>query len=185
MRFRYDFKIWTKFLKGYTCIICKNSLNIGFGYLLAKKLDKQGVHVIATCLTDDGKEKLEKECSSKLKAVTLDITDEEAVSDFAEFLTYDLGEEGLYGLVNNAGIGEPSEMADIRHLKAMDMRQLFEVNTFAHVTMITHFLSLLEKGKGRVVNMTSVNGRVVDPTLTNIPYTTSKAAAEAVSDSYR
>ncbi|CAD5119152.1 DgyrCDS7790 [Dimorphilus gyrociliatus] len=157
----------------------------GFGYLLAKKLDKQGVHVVATCLTEKGTTKLEDECSSRLKAVTLDITDEEAVSDLAEFLNYDLGEIGLHGLVNNAGIGEPSEGADCRHLMAKDLRELYEVNTFAIVTMVNKFLTLLEKGKGRIVNMTSINGRIIDPTLTNIPYTTSKAASEAISDSYR
>ena len=53
----------------------------GFGNLLAKSLDSQGVQVIAGCLTKDGAAKLENETTSRLITLSLDISDEESVTN--------------------------------------------------------------------------------------------------------
>ena len=45
------------------------------------------------------------------------------------------------------------------------------------------FLPLLKKGKGRIVNMSSVSGRIATPF--NIPYCISKCGIEAMSDALR
>ena len=52
----------------------------GFGNLLAKKLDKMALNVIAGCFTDKGETELIKSCSRKLKTVHIDVTSEESIS---------------------------------------------------------------------------------------------------------
>ena len=52
----------------------------GFGNLLSRSLDGQGVFVIAGCLTTEGASKLKDVSSSRLKILILDVTDEESVA---------------------------------------------------------------------------------------------------------
>ena len=61
--------------------------------------------------------------------------------------------------------------------------QTFNVNTMGCVRTTMAFLPLLKKGKGRIVNMSSVNGRVATPL--NLPYCVSKFGIEAFSDGLR
>ena len=50
----------------------------GFGYHLALKLDSLGCNVIATCLTEDGANKL-KEASSRIASPIMDVRDHDSV----------------------------------------------------------------------------------------------------------
>ena len=52
----------------------------GFGNLLAKRLDRLGMHVFAGCLTENGASKLKSESSPNLKTVILDVTDETSIA---------------------------------------------------------------------------------------------------------
>jgi NAD(P)-dependent dehydrogenase (short-subunit alcohol dehydrogenase family) len=83
-------------------------------------------------------------------------------------------------LVNNAGVGVnvPFEAY------AMDeWRRLFDVNFFGHVAVTQALLPSLINSKGRVVNISSVGGKVAMATYG--PYAGTKFALEAVSDSLR
>ena len=51
----------------------------GFGNLLAKKLDKMGLHVFAGCLTELGAKDLKQTCSDRLATVELDVTSEASI----------------------------------------------------------------------------------------------------------
>jgi NAD(P)-dependent dehydrogenase (short-subunit alcohol dehydrogenase family) len=83
-------------------------------------------------------------------------------------------------LVNNAGIGVnvPFEAFAID-----EWRSLFEVNLFGHVAVTQALLPDLIRSKGRVVNISSVGGKVAMATYG--PYAATKFALEAVSDSLR
>jgi NAD(P)-dependent dehydrogenase (short-subunit alcohol dehydrogenase family) len=91
-----------------------------------------------------------------------------------------VGTTGLAGLVNNAGIGVagPQEF-----LTPEDWRRQFEVNVFGHIATTQALLALIRKARGRIVNVTSIAGRMATPFLG--PYAASKHAMEAVSDSLR
>lgn len=115
-----------------------------------------------------------------LKGFRLDVTDERSIQDAAAALEAELGDEGLYGLVNNAGItvSGPLELLDLA-----EIRRQFEVNLFGQIAVTQAFLPLLRRANGRIVNMSSINGRVAPPFLG--PYAMSKFALEAFSDALR
>jgi NAD(P)-dependent dehydrogenase (short-subunit alcohol dehydrogenase family) len=91
-----------------------------------------------------------------------------------------VGEAGLGGLVNNAGIaiGSPLEVIPLSQL-----RKQFEVNVIGLIAVTQAFLPLLRRGRGRIVNMGSIAGRGTIPLLG--PYSASKHALEALTDALR
>lgn len=113
-----------------------------------------------------------------LQPVFLDVTDPASVKACVSQLTKQAGI--LHGLVNNAGIaiGGPIEAVSIE-----DWRRQFETNVFGVVTLTQACLPLLRESKGRVVNISSISGRIAFPFMG--PYAASKFALEAISDSLR
>jgi NAD(P)-dependent dehydrogenase (short-subunit alcohol dehydrogenase family) len=86
----------------------------------------------------------------------------------------------LRALVNNAGVGVnvPVETFPID-----EWRRLFDVNLFGHVAVTQALLPALLRARGRVVNISSVGGKVAMATYG--PYAATKFALEAVSDALR
>lgn len=144
----------------------------------------QGVFVIATCATEEGVERLEKECSSRLKSVKLDLTSEEEIGDFSVYLRNELSETGLYALVNNQMPNE-SVYTDFEHLESDDIKKVFEEHFFAVSTISSKLLTLINKGRGRIINLTSTTGRLIKPIGFSIPSCMSHVAIEALSDCFR
>jgi NAD(P)-dependent dehydrogenase (short-subunit alcohol dehydrogenase family) len=115
-----------------------------------------------------------------LSTLHLDVTDPESLAAAASLATEALGNAGLNGLVNNAGIvvAGPMELIPLGEL-----RKQFEVNVFGQVATTQAFLPLLRAARGRIVMMSSISGLVTSPYLG--PYAASKHALEAVSDALR
>jgi len=82
--------------------------------------------------------------------------------------------------VNNAGIGVN---APVEAFAIDEWRRLFEVNLFDHIAVTQTLLPALIRSKGRVVNISSVGGKIAMATYG--PYAATKFALEAVSDSLR
>ena len=53
----------------------------GFGRETAVRLDKMGIHVLASCLTKQGAQDLKSMTSSKLKTFQMDVTDSQQIKD--------------------------------------------------------------------------------------------------------
>ena len=87
---------------------------------------------------------------------------------------------GLWGIVNNAGIAGP--IGPVQWLTREDYRSTFEINTLGIVETTRIFLPLVLKEKGRIVNITSMMGRIA---AANSTYVVSKFAAEGYSDILR
>ena len=51
----------------------------GFGHEISKRLDKQGCHVFAACLTEAGETELKKVCSTRLKTVHMNVSQPDSV----------------------------------------------------------------------------------------------------------
>ncbi|XP_060559590.1 retinol dehydrogenase 7-like [Ruditapes philippinarum] len=119
----------------------------GFGYLLARSLDAKGVNVIAGCLTEKGSRNLKKEASSRIKTVQLDVTDKKSVERAFELTKQYVGDKGLWGLVNNAGIMLNFCPAEWTPLK--DYETESKVNLFGTIDMSLTFLPLLRMSRGR------------------------------------
>ncbi len=152
----------------------------GIGRACALHFDKKGYRVFAGIRKEADAENLKKEASDKLTPVMIDVTDYESVSKAAEVVGDAVGESGLNGLVNNAGIAVsgPLEFLPIKRFE-----EQFKVNVFGTLAVTQAFLPLLRKAKGRIVNISSESGRFALPFVG--PYAASKHAVEALSDSLR
>ena len=118
--------------------------------------------------------------SGTIVPLQLDVTDGESIRRAAEMVTRQVGEAGLSGLVNNAGIaiGSPLELIPLDQLR----RQL-EVNVIGQIAVTQAVLPLVRRAHGRIVNMGSIAGRGTIPMMG--PYSASKHALEALTDALR
>ncbi|CAG5865571.1 unnamed protein product [Menidia menidia] len=152
----------------------------GFGNLLARQLDGKGFRVIAACLTEKGAAGLAGAASPRLKTLLLDVTDSASVRSAVELVRNEVGERGLWGLVNNAGRSIPIGPTEWMQLE--DFTKVLDVNLIGVIDVTLQFLPLLKKAQGRVVNVASILGRLA---LTGGGYCLSKWGVEAFSDSLR
>ncbi|XP_040347608.1 retinol dehydrogenase 16 isoform X3 [Herpailurus yagouaroundi] len=152
----------------------------GFGNLLARQLDLRGLRVLAACLTEKGAEQLRDQTSDRLETVILDVTKTESISAATEWVKECVGDGGLWGLVNNAGISIPS--APNEWLTKQDFMKILDVNLLGLIEVTLSLLPLVRKARGRVVNISSIMGRV---SLLGGSYCISKYGVEAFSDSLR
>eukprot|EP00072_Mus_musculus_P041410 XP_006513451.1 PREDICTED: 11-cis retinol dehydrogenase isoform X3 [Mus musculus] len=152
----------------------------GFGRLLALQLDQKGFQVLAGCLTPSGAEDLQQMASSRLHTTLLDITDPQNVQQVAKWVKTRVGETGLFGLVNNAGVA--GIIGPTPWLTQDDFQRVLSVNTLGPIGVTLALLPLLQQARGRVVNITSVLGRIA---ANGGGYCVSKFGLEAFSDSLR
>lgn len=152
----------------------------GIGRTSALHLDALGFRVFAGVRKAADGEALRRDASDRLTPLSLDVTDAASIEAAAKEVAGALGGEGLAGLVNNAGIvvSGPLEFVPMD-----EWRQQMEVNFFGLVAVTQAFLPLVRKAKGRIVNVSSIGGKVSTPFLS--PYAASKHAVEGLSDSLR
>jgi NAD(P)-dependent dehydrogenase (short-subunit alcohol dehydrogenase family) len=151
----------------------------GIGRASALELDSRGFHVFAGVRREQDAQDLRAERPS-LDPVRIDVTDADSIDAAREHVTGIVGERGLAGLVNNAGIAVPGPL---EYLPLDEIRRQLEVNVIGQIAVTQAFLPLLRTARGRVVNIGSIGGRVALPLLG--PYAASKHAMEGVSDSLR
>jgi len=104
--------------------------------------------------------------------VELDVTDPDHVEALREL--------PIDALVNNAGI---AVIGPLEYLPLDELRRQLEVNTVGQLAVIQACLPALRRTHGRIVNVSSISGRVALPLYG--PYAASKFALEALSDSLR
>jgi NAD(P)-dependent dehydrogenase (short-subunit alcohol dehydrogenase family) len=152
----------------------------GIGRACALRLDRLGFQVFAGVRKDADGKALKKKARGNLTPVRMDVTDEAAITAAAETVGNAVGEGGLLGLVNNAGIAMPGP---IEFLPLKDLRTQLDVNVIGQVAVTQAFLPLIRKGSGRIVNIGSIGGRMATPFQG--AYNASKFAMEALTDSLR
>uniref|UniRef100_F1SPK7 Retinol dehydrogenase 5 n=1 Tax=Sus scrofa TaxID=9823 RepID=F1SPK7_PIG len=152
----------------------------GFGRLLALRLDQRGFRVLASCLTPSGAEDLQRVASSRLHTTLLDVTDPQSIQRAAKWVETHVGEAGLFGLVNNAGVA--GIIGPTPWQTREDFQQVLNVNTLGPIGVTLALLPLLRQARGRVVNVSSVLGRLA---ANGGGYCVSKFGVEAFSDSLR
>lgn len=148
----------------------------GIGRACALHLDGLGIDVLAGVRKTSDGEALRAAASTRLRPVTIDVADQGSIDALAD----ELGDGPLSGLVNNAGIGVggPIEFLDLE-----EARRCFDVNVFGLLAVTRAMIPRLRAGRGRIVNMGSIGGRVATPFLS--PYSASKYAVEAITDALR
>ncbi|NWH67833.1 RDH7 dehydrogenase, partial [Geococcyx californianus] len=152
----------------------------GFGHLLARRLAQRGYRVLAACLTARGAEGLQRACPGHLRTIVLDVTRSDSIRRAVEWAKAEVGDRGLFGLVNNAGVANP--IGPTEWMAVDDYRQVLAVNALGAIEVTLQFLPLLKRARGRVVNTSSVLGRL---SANGGGYCISKFCIEAFSDSLR
>jgi NAD(P)-dependent dehydrogenase (short-subunit alcohol dehydrogenase family) len=92
------------------------------------------------------------------------------------------GDAPLHALVNNAGVSPKTgykERLGVLHGPLDDWRSVFELNFYAPIALARGFAAALAKGKGAIVNVTSIAGHAIHP-FAGSAYSTSKAALSAL-----
>lgn len=145
----------------------------GIGAASARELARRGFHVIAGVRRDRDADALR---ADGIEPVILDITEPDHIARLAARFE----DDSLRALVNNAAV---QFNAPVEALPLREWRRQFEVNLFGHIAVTQALLPALLRNSGRVVNISSVGGRVAMPTYG--PYAGTKFALEAVSDSLR
>jgi len=145
----------------------------GIGEATALHLRELGFDPIAAVRKDEDAERLE---TRGLRTTRIDVTDADQIAAARDAL----GDEPLAGLVNNAGI---AVAAPLEFLPVDRLRQQLEINLIGQVAVTQAFLPALRRGRGRIVNVSSIGGRVALPLLG--AYNASKFGLEGASDSLR
>jgi NAD(P)-dependent dehydrogenase (short-subunit alcohol dehydrogenase family) len=160
--------------KGYVLVTGTSS---GIGEATAHHLAGLGFNVFAGVRKpEDG----ERVGGARIEPVIIDVADEASVAAAAETVRASVGNTGLAGLVNNAGIGTGGP---IEFIPLEDFERTLDVNVTGVVRTTQAMLPLLRLARGRIVNISSIGGVVALPLVG--PYAASKFAVEGLSDALR
>lgn len=157
--------------------------NSGIGLSTVLELAGAGYDVVGTTRSA-GKAELVQQAAAErglaVRTVRMDVDDEDscrtAVDEVAE-----LTDGGPWAVVNNAGYAQSGAVEDVSDELA---RAQLETNVLAPVRIARLVLPRMrERGEGRIVNISSVAGRMSNPLMGW--YCASKHALEAVTDALR
>ena len=140
----------------------------GIGRATAAVLAAHGHHVVATARRRRGARR-----TRRWARLALDVTDDASVAACVA------AAGDIDVLVNNAGISETGPIETFPHDV---LARMFETNVFGPMRLVRALVpAIRERGRGVVVNVTSVEGRVAAPLAG--PYCATKHALEALSES--
>ncbi len=149
----------------------------GIGRATAERLRDRGWQVFPTARSLEDLEHLR---SAGFQPVKLDVGDPVSVAEAVEDVVTLVGGR-LGAVVNNAGVAQFGAVED---LTREALRRQFEVNTFGAQDLTNRLIPYFrQQGGGRIVNVSSVYGRVTAPMVGC--YCASKYAMEALSDAMR
>jgi NAD(P)-dependent dehydrogenase (short-subunit alcohol dehydrogenase family) len=151
----------------------------GIGEATAQHLARLGFTVLAGVRRDEDGQRVAAAVPGSIEPVRLDVTDPEQVAAVAAEVDR-RSAHGLAGLVNNAGI---AVVGPVESLPIEEWRRQLEVNVLGQVSVTRAVLPALLRCRGRVVNMSSIGGRVALPLFG--PYAASKFGLEAFTDTLR
>ena len=148
----------------------------GVGQAAARAFRAAGFETCATARTPETLAELR---ALGCRILALDVTDEQARRAAVEAVEAQFGAVGV--LVNNAGYAHYGPLEEIA---LDDLRRQFETNVFGAIRLAQLVLPAMRRvGRGRIVNVSSVAGRV--SVLGGGPYHASKFALEAFTDALR
>ena len=173
----------------------------GIGLATVRRLADHGYSVFAGIRREEdalhfGGHEHSEPLPGSIVPIILDVADEESRRRAAERLATAVGDDGLYALVNNAGI---AVAAPLEFVPLEELRRQFEVNVFGLIglcqltlPLLRHYHAQYRRSHGRrsagaaqprIVNVSSIGGRIAfSPSG---PYTASKFALEAATDTFR
>lgn len=161
-------------------------VSTGMGRATAEYLAERGYHVFGSVRREKDAAELQQKLAEKFTPLLFDVTDAAAIKPAADQVAGILKEQGLTGLINNAGM---TVSGPLMHLPLDQLRKQFEINVIGLIAVTQAFLPLLgaqlpqRYPPGRIINMSSVGGRIAFPFIG--AYAGSKHAVEGLSDALR
>src|SRR5215204_6292085 len=154
----------------------------GLGLALSRELHREGCR-LAICARDeteleDARADLERS-GAEVLTIPCDVADPAQVAAMIEKVTRHYGRIDI--LINNAGI---IVVAPVEALTRADFERVIAVNFWGVLNPTLEVLpGMRARGSGRIVNITSIGGKVAVPHL--LPYTSAKFAAVGFSEGLR
>lgn len=162
-------------------IVLITGATTGLGRHAALHLAERGHHVIATGRRAGALSALRSLATGRLDTLLLDVTDAASIAAARTRVDELTDGYGVDVLVNNAGYGQ---LGPLEMVSDADLRAQFETNVFGLMAVTRAFLpAMRERGRGRILNVSSMGGRVTFPM--SGAYHASKYAVEAMSDALR
>ena len=161
-------------------------VSTGIGHAAAKSFLDNGYHVFGSVRKEADAERLQQEFGDHFTPLLFDVTDREAIQATVPQVEAAVGEQGLAGLINNAGIAVGGPM---NHIDPEEVRWQMEVNLMGVIHVTQAYLPLLgavadpPHPPGKIIMISSVAGQVGGPFVG--PYVASKHALEGLSHSWR
>lgn len=152
----------------------------GIGEDAAIRLYRLGHRVFAGVRSPADGEALVAQTSDRVTPVICDVADGSSVESAIRQIDDAVGDGGLQGLVNNAGV---ARAGPLEHLPLDEWRSQFEINVFGQIAVTRAALPLVRRGRGRICFVGSVSGRMGGPLMG--PYAGSKFAIEGIAQSLR
>jgi NAD(P)-dependent dehydrogenase (short-subunit alcohol dehydrogenase family) len=154
----------------------------GLGLVLARELAAEGAR-IAICARDEeelGRAERElKEAGAEVLAVRCDVTDRDDVARMVSRVEKRFGAVDV--LVNNAGT---IQVGPMEVMTLDDYENAMQVHFWAPLfTTLAVLPQMRERGEGRIVNVSSIGGKISIPHL--LPYSASKFALVGLSEGLR
>jgi NAD(P)-dependent dehydrogenase (short-subunit alcohol dehydrogenase family) len=131
----------------------------GLGRAMALYLAERGFQVYGT--TRDPRQAAELDAMARerkvsLRVLQMDVTDRQSIQQGVETIVAESG--GIYGVVNNAGIGLRGYFED---LAEEEIRQVFDANVFGVMAVTKAVLPYMRTARrGRIILMSSIGGRI-------------------------
>ncbi|MBK7805478.1 MAG: SDR family NAD(P)-dependent oxidoreductase [Saprospiraceae bacterium] len=159
-------------------------VSTGIGYDALTSLVSRGYFVIGTVRKSEDADKLKKEFGDKCIILVFDVRDVDKCTAEIKKVIPKLEKEGLFCLINNAGIAIPGQL---QHITEDEFEQQMDVNVKSVRRITNMLLPYLGTDKkyepGKIINISSVSGLFNSPY--NGSYCISKHALESMTDVYR
>ncbi len=152
----------------------------GIGHATVKRFSDEGWRIV-TCSREDVPADCKRD-PNWTHHVVADLADAGSVDEFIGEAVTVLGSSPLHALVNNAAISPKTPFKERLGCLNGDIdawRDVFELNLFAPLRLARGFAQALHRGKGSIVNITSIAGHAIHP-FAGSAYSTSKAALSAL-----
>jgi short-subunit dehydrogenase len=158
----------------------------GIGYATTEYLLGRGYFVFGSVRSEADAIRLKEVFATHFHPLIFDVTDDKAVRGAYTEVAKIVGDKGLYGLINNAGI---AVSGPLKYLPLNRISHQMEVNVIGLLRVTQVFLPLLggemdtDLKPGRLINISSISGLIANPLMG--AYCASKFAVEALTDALR
>lgn len=151
----------------------------GLGLVLARQFAREGAHLTLLARDETELAQAKEELGNETLTVSCDVGNRQQVQDAIRQVIDRYGKIDV--LINNAGV---IQVAPLEHLELEDFSDAMAVHLWGPLyTTLTALPHLRQQGGGRIVNISSIGGRVAVPHL--LPYSASKHALVGLSDGLR